>query len=72
MANVTANTTDFHGALLERLSDTFAHLAEAHAKRVMYRRTVSELSELNDRDLADLGLSRVNIKSVAWQTAYGK
>lgn len=72
MANVTANTTtDFHGALLERLADTFAQLADAHAKRVMYRRTVSELSELSNRELADLGLSRPGIRAVAWETTYG-
>lgn len=72
MANVTANTTDFHGALLARLADTFTNLSDAHAKRVMYRRTVSELSALNNRELADLGLSRASIKAVAWETTYGK
>ncbi|MFY0310269.1 DUF1127 domain-containing protein [Leisingera sp. D0M16] len=36
----------------------------------LYRKTVSELSELSARDLADLGLNRSEIKRVAYQAAY--
>jgi uncharacterized protein YjiS (DUF1127 family) len=34
-----------------------------------YRATVRELSRLSDRDLADLGISRFDIDSVARSTA---
>jgi uncharacterized protein YjiS (DUF1127 family) len=34
-----------------------------------YRETVRELSRLSDRDLADLGISRFDIDSVARGTA---
>lgn len=34
-----------------------------------YRQTVRELSRLSDRDLADLGISRFDIDSVAREAA---
>ena len=34
-----------------------------------YRACVHELSELSDRELADIGLTRSGIPSVAWRTA---
>ena len=34
-----------------------------------YRTAVSALSQLNERELADLGLSRAEIRDVARQTA---
>ncbi len=37
----------------------------------VYRTTVKELSSLSDRGLADLGLSRSMIRSVARAAAYG-
>ncbi|WP_027258325.1 DUF1127 domain-containing protein [Leisingera aquimarina] len=36
----------------------------------LYRKTVSELSALSARDLADLGLNRSEIQRVAYQAAY--
>ncbi|MHC0054118.1 DUF1127 domain-containing protein [Actibacterium sp. D379-3] len=41
------------------------------ARRRVYRRTVSELSALNARDLADLGISRSMIRRLALEAAYG-
>ena len=35
-----------------------------------YRRTLIELENLTDRELADLGLSRHQIRSVAYREAY--
>ena len=35
-----------------------------------YRRTLTELENLTDRELADLGLSRHQIRSVAYREAY--
>lgn len=39
-------------------------------KRKIYRQTYRELSSLSDRALADLGLSRSMIKSLAHEAAY--
>ena len=58
------------------LRDMIAHPMAAlqlmvHRRRV-YLQTVSELSALSDRDLADLGLHRSMIRAVAKDAAYGK
>ncbi|PRY25986.1 uncharacterized protein DUF1127 [Aliiruegeria haliotis] len=37
----------------------------------VYRTTVTELSQLSDRALADLGVSRSMIRSLARDAAYG-
>jgi uncharacterized protein YjiS (DUF1127 family) len=42
------------------------------AKRSVYRATVSELTFLSGRELADLGIHRSAIKSIAFEAAYGK
>ncbi|MEK6216250.1 MAG: DUF1127 domain-containing protein [Boseongicola sp.] len=36
-----------------------------------YHRTLAELDNLSDRELYDLGLSRHQIRSVAYREAYG-
>ncbi len=45
---------------------------EALARRRVYRETYHELSMLTDRDLADLGIPRSNIKRLAQEAAYGQ
>ena len=35
-----------------------------------YRRTLDELQALSDRDLADLGVSRLQLRSIAYSAAY--
>ncbi|TPE49682.1 DUF1127 domain-containing protein [Amaricoccus solimangrovi] len=37
----------------------------------LYRRTLVELETMNDRELADLGLSRYNLRAVAREAVYG-
>ena len=49
-----------------------ANVAEKAAKRKIYRTTMSELQNLSNRDLADLGISRSMIKGIALEAAYGK
>lgn len=53
------------GSLMTKLND------QRRRNRV-YRQTVRELNALNDRDLADLGIARSTIRSIAMQAAYGK
>lgn len=47
-------------------------LKTAFAQRRLYSRTIEELQGLTDRELADLGLSRLSIAQVAHEAAYGK
>ncbi|MFT6774382.1 MAG: hypothetical protein ACJA1L_002094 [Paracoccaceae bacterium] len=37
----------------------------------LYRQTMRELSELNNADLSDIGISRGEIRSIAWHAVYG-
>ena len=58
------------------LSQRFAALREnfvaARAQRKIYTTTLNELEMLSNRDLADLGIARSMIKSIAMEAAYGK
>jgi len=51
-------------ALLARLGQVLADYRE-------YRRVYKELNALNDRELADIGISRHNIADIARGAAYG-
>lgn len=58
------------------LADRFATLNEtirtALRQRRLYAQAVRELSSLSDRELADLGISRLSIADIAREAAYGK
>lgn len=54
-------------SLADRFATFRANLAEAMANRKLYRRTLSELEALSNRELADLGINRSMIKSIALQ-----
>ena len=43
---------------------------ETAAKRRTYRTTLAELENLNERDLADLGIAPGSIKEIAYRAAY--
>lgn len=51
--------------LVERARDNMA-------RNALYRRTVSELSNLSDRELSDLGIGRGMITRIAHEAAWGK
>jgi uncharacterized protein YjiS (DUF1127 family) len=46
--------------------------AEAFAAWRLYRRTLDELRELSNRELADLGLNRSMLRRAAFEAVYGK
>ena len=55
---------------------TFFHqkldqIRDALARRRVYRETYLEFSMLSDRNLADLGIPRSNIRYLALEAAYG-
>ena len=47
-------------------SGLWARLGKRLSDHRLYRRTLDELAALSDRELADLGLSRLQIREVAW------
>ena len=61
--------------LVERILGTVARFlddtAERRAQRRVYTTTMKELMALSNRDLADLGMHRSELKRVAWEAAYG-
>ena len=67
------NTTRYarKGFLDRFVSLKDAALAAIQTRRV-YAQTVAELDSLTDRELADLGMSRMSIAEVAREAAYGK
>lgn len=48
----------------------FARLSRAFADHRKYLATYDELNALSDRELADLGLSRLNVRDVAREAVY--
>jgi uncharacterized protein YjiS (DUF1127 family) len=58
--------------LMDRLALLKDGLATAVQQRRVYARTVAELHALTDRELTDLGISRLSIPEIAHEAAYGK
>ncbi|SMO36960.1 DUF1127 domain-containing protein [Paracoccus laeviglucosivorans] len=54
-----------------RLGSLMTGLRGYFARRALYRQTIRELHDLNSRELADLGISRSMIRSVAYEAAWG-
>lgn len=69
MAHITQNlpTAGFG----HRVAAVFEDLKARYSRYAVYRTTLTELGALTDRDLADLGINRSVIKSVALEAAYG-
>ena len=57
-------------SFFENFSTGVLNLRNRYKKYRLYSKTVSELRELSGRDLADLGLSRSMIESVAFSAVY--
>ena len=72
MTYTTYGTTTSNPGLRARISARMAAARADLGRWRVYRRTLDELSALDDRDLADLGLSRSMIRGVAIEAAYGK
>lgn len=71
MANVTHTQTTYEAAA-DRISSRVADLRQRFAQWRFYQRTISELSALDNRDLDDLGISRGEIRDIAWHSVYGR
>ncbi|MFA3918052.1 DUF1127 domain-containing protein [Ruegeria sp. 2012CJ15-1] len=71
--NKMAATNDFTATNGLEISGFYAGLEALKARFAnyrLYRQTVSELSDLSDRDLADLGINRSMIRRVAMEATY--
>ncbi len=42
------------------------------ARRVIFNQTLGELRGMSDRDLADIGIARIQIEDIAFEAAYGQ
>ncbi len=71
MAYVNTTRIDRKG-FADRLAFVKNAVLTAINQRRVYARTVAELNALSDRDLSDLGISRLGITEVAREAAYGK
>lgn len=65
---VTARPTQ----ILERIRGAVRNLGEEMVRRKVYRTTLTELSALTNRELADLGMNRAELGRIAYEAAYGK
>ncbi|MFD1159859.1 DUF1127 domain-containing protein [Roseovarius aestuarii] len=70
MAFATDTRTATGGLKIELSAAIYRLMARVTDYR-SYRRTVSALSDLGSRELADLGLSRASIHSTAYSAVYG-
>jgi uncharacterized protein YjiS (DUF1127 family) len=71
MAYVNTTTAARKG-FADRLAAVKDTLLTALSQRRVFTRTVAELNALTDRELADLGISRLRITEIAHEAAYGK
>lgn len=59
-------------SIADRFAAFFKVSRDSFERRRVFNQTVAELSNLSDRDLADLGLVRANIADIAREAAYLK
>ncbi|NGQ91090.1 DUF1127 domain-containing protein [Rhodobacter sp. HX-7-19] len=59
-------------SLADRISGFLALTKASLARRAVFNQTVRELNTLTERELADLGIARADIRAVAHEAAYGK
>jgi uncharacterized protein YjiS (DUF1127 family) len=68
----TVASTSFTAiSFADRIQAAYADFQAARALRSKYVETVRELNALTSRDLEDLGISRAEIKDIAWEHVYG-
>ncbi|MEX3315874.1 DUF1127 domain-containing protein [Sulfitobacter sp. PS-8MA] len=65
MNTTSASTPSFFA----RIGGAFEGLATRYKQHRLYRETFDGLSALSNRELADLGLSRSELRRVAWESS---
>lgn len=71
MAYVSSHRAPRH-SIFELAAGIVASLKAERARRVVFNQTLGELRRMTDRELADIGISRVQIDDIAYEAAYGK
>ncbi|SLN48414.1 DUF1127 domain-containing protein [Roseisalinus antarcticus] len=71
MTSTTNITNVLSGSLRDRMAAVSQSLRTRYENYKVYRETMSELRQLTERDLADLGLHESQVRDVALEAAYG-
>jgi uncharacterized protein YjiS (DUF1127 family) len=66
------STRSIDAAIADGVSNAVKNVRERFEQYQVYRTTLRELSALSGRELADLGMHRSQIRSIALDAAYGK
>jgi len=61
----------YEAGFAARMIETVKSLAARYEQRKIYRSTLNELQNLSARELADIGISRSMVRSIAYEAAYG-
>jgi uncharacterized protein YjiS (DUF1127 family) len=70
MANITTIAPHVASVGFGRIiMDTIADFKAARERRAVYKATFQALSDMTDKDLADIGISRLSIRDIALQAA---
>lgn len=64
------NTTSHSLNTVRRRDGFLSGIGQRFARYKTYRTTLNELERLSDHELADLGLSRAQLRSIAYKSAY--
>ena len=70
--NEISQRSDLVERVLGMASRYLASAAKQRAVRRTFRTTLAELEVLSNRELADLGLHRSELKRIAWESAQGE
>jgi len=70
MANITNIAPHVAGcSFVQIIIDTISDFKAARARRAVYSATFQALSDMTDKDLADIGISRLSIRDTALKAA---
>lgn len=70
MAYAPINSTLRQSAMGTRINALLIDMQARLARRKVYNTTYRELAALSNRELADLGLNRSQLRRIAWEAAY--
>ncbi len=71
MADITASDKNYV-SIIGRAANFLASLDKSKSDRRLYEKTLNELEDMSDHELADLGMSRETMHEVVHKAVYGK